>query len=67
MQILEQNMTEGQNEFKKPRQPRAVASTPMEPTKGEEEQHFLFEDLPFIPGKKNPFAFPAKMFKPCRD
>jgi vacuolar protein sorting-associated protein 13A/C len=34
MQILEKNMTEGQNEFKRPRKPRAVAS-PSEPSKGE--------------------------------
>lgn len=36
MQILEKNMTEGQNEFKKPRRPREV-STPLEPSKGEKE------------------------------
>lgn len=34
MQILEKNMTEGQNEFKKPRQPRSVTAT-VEPSKGE--------------------------------
>lgn len=34
MQILEKNMTEGQNEFKKPRRPRSVPVT-AEPTKGE--------------------------------
>lgn len=37
MQILEKNMTEGQNEFKKPRKPREVASTPSEPSKGKNE------------------------------
>lgn len=35
MQILEKNMTEGQNEFKKPKRPVRAASTPTEPTKGE--------------------------------
>lgn len=34
MQILEKNMTEGQNEFKKPRRPRAAGSQ-TEPSKGE--------------------------------
>jgi vacuolar protein sorting-associated protein 13A/C len=36
MQILERNMTEGQNEFKKPRRPRS-ATSPQEPTKGEKK------------------------------
>lgn len=37
MQILEKNMTEGQDEFKKPRKPRA-AGNPNEPTKGEKHE-----------------------------
>jgi hypothetical protein len=34
MQILEKNMTEGQNEFKKPRKPRSSANQRQEPSKG---------------------------------
>lgn len=41
MQILEKNMTEGQNEFKKPRKPRA-ATTPTEPNKGEKLCELFF-------------------------
>jgi vacuolar protein sorting-associated protein 13A/C len=37
MQILEKNMTEGQNEFKKPRKQRAV-TTPNEPSKGKKNE-----------------------------
>lgn len=40
MQILEKNMSEGQNEFKKPRKPRAVA-TPTESTRGENIEPFV--------------------------
>lgn len=35
MQILEKNMTEGQNEFKKPKRPVRAATTPTEQSKGE--------------------------------
>lgn len=42
MQILEKNMTEGQNEFKKPRKPRAAIVSP-EQTKGEKNEIFNFE------------------------
>lgn len=41
MQILEKNMTEGQNEFKRPRTPRSVG-TPSEPSKGEGIEFFIF-------------------------
>lgn len=40
MQILEKNMTEGQNEFKKPKKLRP-AVTPTEQTKGENCETFL--------------------------
>lgn len=40
MQILEKNMTEGQNEFKKPKKLRP-AVTPTEQTKGERCETFL--------------------------
>jgi hypothetical protein len=40
MQILEKNMTEGQNEFKKPRKPIVVVET-VEPSKGEKMTIFL--------------------------
>lgn len=40
MQILEKNMTEGQNEFKKPRRPRAITS-PNEPSKGKNDSSII--------------------------
>jgi vacuolar protein sorting-associated protein 13A/C len=46
MQILELNMTEGQNEFKKPKKSIPVVS-PTEPTRGKKKVFLLVDYNPF--------------------
>lgn len=42
MQILEKNMREGQNEFKKPKKPKSASQQRQEASKGEKFTLFLF-------------------------